>query len=251
MSKRALVIGINYNYMPRGYKLRGCINDANNVVNFLVNKCGYKSSDVILMTDEGKNKHTDLFPRRKHVMDQIQKLLSLTKSGDTLFMHFSGHGTEMRDTNGDEADGKDSAIITAKGSCIIDDEIKEQFVNKMPVGSKLRIVMDCCHSGTMGDLPYNWRGGSYTRESSDVQGSTDCIMLSGCADPGTSADAYISKQFSGALTAFMLQILTPNNNYSWQEFLAILRHVVRSNGYKQEPQLSIGDKDLIHRKVDI
>jgi hypothetical protein len=46
------------------------------------------------------------------------------RSGDVLWCHFSGHGTQVRDRDGDEADGKDEAI------CTIDEKVSPlAFVN--------------------------------------------------------------------------------------------------------------------------
>ena len=37
---------------------------------------------------------------------------------------------------------------------IIDDELYERLVTKMPAGVTVVVLMDCCHSGTALDLPY-------------------------------------------------------------------------------------------------
>ncbi len=33
------------------------------------------------------------------------------QAGDNLFMHYSGHGGNMRDDNGDEKDGMDETLV--------------------------------------------------------------------------------------------------------------------------------------------
>merc|ERR1711862_592252 len=42
------------------------------------------------------------------------------------------------------------------GGQILDDELYEHLVCAMPPGSTLTCLMDCCHSGTVLDLPYNF-----------------------------------------------------------------------------------------------
>ena len=45
----------------------------------------------------------------------------------TLFFHYSGHGSYIKDENGDEVDGKDECLCPidyAYSGMIIDDEIK-------------------------------------------------------------------------------------------------------------------------------
>ena len=41
---------------------------------------------------------------------------------------------------------------------IRDDDIKRMLVVPMKAGVFVTSVMDCCHSGTVCDLPYNYRG---------------------------------------------------------------------------------------------
>jgi flagellar biosynthesis GTPase FlhF len=54
MVKKALVIGINYTGSQ--HALRGCINDAWNVANFLVNHWGYQPGDILVLTDDPTSK---------------------------------------------------------------------------------------------------------------------------------------------------------------------------------------------------
>lgn len=248
--KRALIVGINYNEQPE-MKLRGCINDANNIYHYLIDHKGYKPENMTLMTDEPANKSTDKYPRKTYIMKHIDRLVAATKSGDTLFVHFSSHGTEIRDTNGDELDGKDSAIVTCRGSLIVDDELKASLVNKMPKGSKLRVLMDLCHSGTCLDLPYNWRDGKFSKESADVTGAPDCIMISGTYDAFVSYDSYIAGNYSGAFTYNILSILKTMPNCTWQDLLSVLCYKIKKSGYNQIPQLSMGAKELLTNKIDI
>ena len=48
-TKLALVIGINYT--GKNGELRGCINDTQKIINTLKTRCGYKDSQIILLTD--------------------------------------------------------------------------------------------------------------------------------------------------------------------------------------------------------
>lgn len=75
-------------------------------------------------------------------------------------MHYSGHGTQIRDTNGDEADGFDEALVPydyTSAGCILDDELFRIVVRPLRDGVTLTSLMDCCHSGTILDLPYLYR----------------------------------------------------------------------------------------------
>lgn len=51
---------------------------------------------------------------------------------------------------GDEADGKDEAIVLESGYLLVDEDLK-QFVSKLPKGANFTAIMDCCHSGGLLD----------------------------------------------------------------------------------------------------
>jgi len=65
---------------------------------------------------------------------------------------------QVDDINGDEASGKDQTMVPmdfdGKNGHIIDDVIYSEVVGKLPEGCELFCLFDCCHSGTIMDLPY-------------------------------------------------------------------------------------------------
>ena len=68
-----------------------------------------------------------------------------------------GHGGKLKDDNGDEDDGYDETLIPIDyktAGQIRDDDILKRLVIPMPAGVFATCVMDCCHSGTVMDLPY-------------------------------------------------------------------------------------------------
>lgn len=71
--------------------------------------------------------------------------------------HYSGHGSQVEDLDGDEVDGNDECIMPVdyktKG-VILDDEINDTIVRPLPRGATLHATFDSCHSGTILDLPY-------------------------------------------------------------------------------------------------
>ena len=80
-----------------------------------------------------------------------------TAAGDAVFTHYSGHGGKLRDQDGDEADGYDETLVPldyAKRGQIRDDDLYKELVLPLPAGVIMTSVMDCCHSGTVLDLPY-------------------------------------------------------------------------------------------------
>lgn len=154
--KRALLIGINYSGSS---KLQGCVRDVTFMVHLLRTKFGFKDSEFYVMTDKShgiRNVHSGK-PTRRNIREAMAWLVSGARAGDSLFFHFSGHGSQVRDTSGDEADGYDETILPMDyqtAGHIVDDEIYDIMVRRLPKGARLTSIMDCCHSGTGMDLPY-------------------------------------------------------------------------------------------------
>ena len=86
------------------------------------------------------------------------------------------------------------------------------------------------------DLKYRYIGG---RRSSFVNqrfpSSTSickAVCLSGCRDVGTSADAFMYGDWSGAMTTSLLELLEENEfKLTYQELLRSLRCKLKSNGF--------------------
>jgi hypothetical protein len=248
--KYAFLVGINY--IGSEYELNGCINDVNNTKSYLLTK-GYAETNIILLTD-----NTDLKPTRTNILKGLNDLVSKSRPGDTLFWHYSGHGGQTVDLSHDEvpdAKGRalDETIYDVNLEAIVDDELKV-ILDKVPVGVIFRAFMDCCHSATCCDLPYLYKpsiSGGFSTESAVCKGSPNILMVSGCRDAQTSADAFINRKYQGALTWALLDTLGGYSECTWKELLAITRYKLKTGKYSQVPQLSVGDKKLVKQLVDI
>ncbi|KAJ7794517.1 peptidase C14, caspase domain-containing protein, partial [Mycena olivaceomarginata] len=101
--RRALCIGINYH--GQAHELHGCINDAKHVFSFLVRRAGYKAEDIVVLTDDCP--HARGQPTQKNILDAMEWLVANARPHDMLFFHYSGHGGQTRDLEGDKVDGYD------------------------------------------------------------------------------------------------------------------------------------------------
>lgn len=149
--RRAVLIGINYEGQQG--QLSGCHNDARNIKKYLIQKQGFKESDMLILMDDGRH-HT---PTRRNILDAFDRVVEYSEPGDVVFIHYSGHGGRVRDESGDEADGYDETLIPVdfkKSGHILDDDLYQRLVKKMSKGVTVSVLMDCCHSGTALDLPY-------------------------------------------------------------------------------------------------
>jgi hypothetical protein len=278
--KRAFLCGINY--IGTENALNGCINDIMNINNFLVKNCGYDPKNIKIMTDDPKSVTK---PTRANMEAGISWLANNCAAGDTLFFYYSGHGSDIKDTNGDESDGRDNVLVpldyTTKG-IVSDDWLFLNLASRLPAGVTLWSFTDCCHSGTMLDLQYNFKcdsvythgtvktGTKYnsaewsnqfgmTSERSKLT-SADVFLFSGCLDAQTSADATIRNQAQGAFTACFLEFIQSNStrapdgstrfNSGSKKLSDILKEIncrLVINGFQQRSQLSMGRVQDINR----
>lgn len=98
-------------------------------------------------------------PTRKNIEDAFRRITEYSNAGDVVFVHYSGHGGRVRDLNGDEDDGYDETLIPVdfrSAGQIVDDDILIMLVKPMKAGVNVTVLMDCCHSGTVLDLPYRF-----------------------------------------------------------------------------------------------
>ncbi|KAF9267795.1 hypothetical protein L218DRAFT_954986 [Marasmius fiardii PR-910] len=151
--KKALCIGINY--IGRSGTLSGCINDAQNMSRFLCTHFGYKKEDIVMLTDDNPNPRQQ--PTGQNIIHAMQWLVKGAAPNDSLFFHYSGHGGQTKDLDGDEEDGYDEVIYPVdheENGHIVDDLIHDVMVKPLPPGCRLTAIFDSCHSGSAMDLPY-------------------------------------------------------------------------------------------------
>ncbi|RCI11261.1 hypothetical protein L249_7501 [Ophiocordyceps polyrhachis-furcata BCC 54312] len=151
--RKALLIGINY-FGQRG-QLRGCINDVRNMTAYLAEHFGYKREDMVILTDDQQNPMSQ--PTKQNILRAMHWLVKDARPNDALFFHYSGHGGQTKDVEGDEPDGYDEVIYPVdfrQTGHITDDEMHRIMVQPLQAGVRLTAIFDSCHSGTALDLPY-------------------------------------------------------------------------------------------------
>ena len=68
---------------------------------------------------------------------------------------YLGHGSQVRDHDGDELDGYDESLLPVDYETegrILDDELNVIIVRPLPRGATLHAIIDSCFSGTFLDL---------------------------------------------------------------------------------------------------
>src|SRR5918992_1486384 len=101
MVKRAVLIGVN-RYRMAGADLRGCVNDVINLQKVLTQRYQFAKTDITTLLDYKAT--------QKAIQSAIYKLIRGARRDDVLLIHFSGHGSNVPDDNGDEADQRDEIL---------------------------------------------------------------------------------------------------------------------------------------------
>lgn len=271
MTKRALIVGINY--PDSSYTLRGCVNDALTVQSLLSDVFGF--DDIAMLTDEQAS--------TANIMAGLDTLVAGAQPGDVLHFHYSGHGSQMDDNadNDPEPDGLDEIIcpndLDWKTKVIRDDDLKRVF-DRVPAGVNLTVVLDCCNSGggmdhanqyqpivegeerTIDEDAKNGRylppppgvitesAPTFTKKralSRDINKTS--LLISGCRSDQTSADAKIDGVWQGACTYYFNEIVRENPEITYRNLIDELNYRLSFANFTQRPELN-GPERTFDRK---
>ena len=257
MSARALLFGLNYT-TDAANKLSGCINDVNNVAAFLQTT----RPDIAVQVFTDVDSYASC--TRAGILRALAGLVDAVNSNpscDFVWIHYSGHGASVRDTSGDEADGCDECLVPVDfrtAGFITDDELQTILARFSRPTTKVVCIMDSCHSGTVCDLKYRWVSPTSAVLDAARAGrmTAKVVLLSGCMDAQTSADAFgilqapVSQrpEAGGAMTGCLLNVLSTlglRDAFAVQQAVA---SALASAGFAQRPVLTSSfnlSKDLL------
>ncbi|BBM86239.1 caspase family protein [Candidatus Uabimicrobium amorphum] len=161
-NKYALLVGIDDYKHEKISDLSGCKNDVRIIENLLQKNFEFLPDNITMLVDQEAE--------AQNIKQQLQKLVENAEenNGATIVIYFSGHGSQVTDTNGDESDGKDEILVTHSTQLVqndegkyyveSDDKIKDNYVADdylQEILQKLEtheahvtVIFDCCHSGT-------------------------------------------------------------------------------------------------------
>ncbi|MFJ4207150.1 caspase domain-containing protein [Paenarthrobacter sp. NPDC089675] len=262
MSKAALCVGINkFKFLPQSSWLQGCVNDADDLSTLLADQYGFQTGDITVLKDAKATK--------KAVMAEINSLVdkSIAGTADHLVFTFSSHGTQIPDTNGDEADRLDEAFacydINNTGDAwdpatvISDDELSAAF-SRLPEGVLMDVVLDTCHSGTglksldllpgrrPRFLPAPTPRAVITTEFNDSRTLRDLVkaatsskpvLMAACRSDQTAADALIDGRYNGAFTYHFVKSVRSDATVGRASLLKLVSKGLKAGGFDQVAQL--------------
>jgi len=156
--RKALLIGINYTGSEN--QLAGCVNDVENVRQYLIHEKGfpYDPASMVILTDNQNDPR--YIPTGQNMLAAFHWLVTNNSRGDSLFLHYSGHGGQVEDPDGDRDSGFDDTICPVdfeRSGQITSDTLHRVLVTPLAPGVRLTVIFDCCHSGTAIELPFVYR----------------------------------------------------------------------------------------------
>lgn len=260
--KRAVLIGINY--FGSDNELAGCINDVYDMEKYLD---AWGCEEYMVLVDDPDDPEHKLpnCPTRANIIAAMRDMVARTAAGDTLYVHYSGHGSQLRDQPfGDEIDRMDETICPVDMSddapdagFIRDDTLREVLVDALAPGAKLRVVFDSCHSGSALDLPVGWLPAGViipeSRAAVRTSPAPDVMFISGCMDAQTSSDATFDGRNNGALTHALLFNLQKykGKTITWSKLCRGIDWFLKTGGYTQTSQLGCMVASQLLGNVDL
>ncbi|KAA8545613.1 hypothetical protein F0562_020397 [Nyssa sinensis] len=253
--KRAVLCGVNY--YSHHKILKASANDINSMKYFLLQRMKFPIESVIVLTEEERDPNR--IPTKHNIRVALRWLLQGCQAGDSLVFHYSGHGSKVRDTNGDEIDGFDESLcpvdFETEGK-ILDDEINDIIVKPLPRGAKLHAIIDTCFSGTLLDLPFlcriNWESGDYNWEDHRVaayKGTSGgmAFCFSACDDDQNSGETTL---FTGepisVLTNSFIRTLENEPRLTYGNLLYSMRKNIfeaQNEARRRDPHLSFESQE--------
>jgi hypothetical protein len=143
--KWALLIGVGDYIHGTELDLKGPPEDVLRMEELLLSKFGYDAGNIRKLVDSDATK--------SNIVDAMRDwLIPSAKAGDTVLIYFSGHGSQVPDTDGDEPDGRDEVLCPADirvgrpGQELSDDELNRLLSQVQ--ATDMTVIVDACHAGT-------------------------------------------------------------------------------------------------------
>lgn len=265
----AVLIGIEaYPNLPKqagqSVALPGPSNDVRRMTDMLAGRFGFDRENIraVLNSDATHD----------GIEDSICGWLTdRAKQGDTVLVFYSGHGTQLKDTNGDEPDGLDEAFVCNDvggktpivKQYVLDDELAEWLSAMTGKGAEVVLITDCCHSGTISRdftssamskfLPIP---GAVSEElqrelkadarivKSTGEVSSKITLIAACRDDQTASTAsFPTAGWMGALTYNLTRLLAqPAYTPTYSQLARDLQKNITVS-FDQVPQISAADAE--------
>lgn len=270
-SKHALIVAVGSYPEGSGWAKINSANDVPIVMTALEHQ-GFDRKDIAVLVDNEATK--------QGILKAFDALTKKVRAGDIVYFHFSGHGQQIMDDNGDEVDGYDESLVPydagmryesceAKGENHIRDDYLGVLLDKIrrktgPEGD-LIVVLDACHSGTAtrsigisrgtdvkfappGYEPAHQRGELISRGFNEVGDDADLsplVIFSGSSATEQNYEYVYEQTGYGSLSFAMSRVLIQSEaQTSYRNIFGAVQAKMRTMVPRQNPQLE-GDADRV------
>jgi metacaspase-1 len=251
-NKRALIVAISKYKPGTGWNEEALL------------KQGFKEADIVVMKDAACTKEGILNGIQKHLIEK-------SAPGDICVFHFSGHGEQVYDTNGDEDDGYDEALVPYDAPIeyqpgvdkhLRDDDFGTKLQDlrlKLGEEGELIVIVDACHSGSstrgnngsMRGTDKKYQPSNYKAPVAKTNKINESIFGLGDRKAGmakmislfASSSSELNSQYEkdgveyGSLSmAFFKTVTTANKQMSYQAVFDQIKLEMRKFGLSQHPE---------------
>jgi hypothetical protein len=270
-TKRALLVGIGEYPAESGWNVIHGDNDVPLIEDVLIKK-GFSLDKIVRLVNSQATKD--------HILSCLKKLTAEANPHDIIYIHFSTHGQQITDSDGDEEDGLDEAIIPfdarkefVKGiyegrNHLIDDELyKLLSALRVKIGNTgtLVVVIDACHSGdsTRGRTDLNdsivvrgtdevFKLGTKKNPTRQSAKKIDWVEISATQPYQNNYEFRLNGMYYGSLSyaiKMILPELTDNDDFvSMFKLIQKKREEMNVSRYPQRPMIE-GERIYLNQKV--
>jgi hypothetical protein len=200
----------------------------------------------------------DSVATKANIIAGLKWLVSSSKSGDSLVFCYSGHGSKVRDTSGDETDGYDEVLCPVDffdGQYISDDNLRSIF-STLPRGVTLDVFLDSCYSGTATRsldlnkitprcIPGPLTKGTITKKVVTLVPSLNHCLWAGCKYNQTSAECVVNGIPRGLFTYYAAIKIRAGGIRS--TLISSIQTSVTKKNPIQTPQLECTKTESLHQ----
>ena len=127
--------------------LDGAVNDVDALQQILTARYGFKREDIRVLRN--------FEATRDRILSETKKwLIDAAAPGDVSFFFYAGHGSQVKNSRTEEADGLDESIVPSDANKgvpdIRDKELAGVFGGAVDKKLRLTVIFDSCHSGSIG-----------------------------------------------------------------------------------------------------
>jgi hypothetical protein len=195
-----VAFGVGVQEAGSGFRsITACTNDAREFVQLMKRQYG---AEVTLLLDQ------------EVTAESVQKTLSdvahKTQPKDEVIVFWSGHGDQVVDVSGDEADGLDELLVPWNGNksdvatTMILDDMLGRWIQEFS-GCEVLVILDACHSGghARNEKGISWEG-DFNRFTKDITEDQAAVI---CSSSRSELSFPRKEMDLSVMTHFLIEIL--------------------------------------------